>query len=516
MKKFAIFCSVVALLGMASCDDKSDLGVAQVNEQQTVLSAGGVTITPQAPFSGNTLSLQNATDATVYDVLTYTTKEALPAGAYMEFRMELAKDAAYAAPVEINLTRPSDAKAAYTVTAEELNNAIYELYGKAPVERPVYTRVAAYIVNGTTLIRIRENDEAAWFMAKTIQMTPTDVNLDIESTYYFMDSLAGMSLANAQVMSHSEKHEYDDPIFSFVIDVTANDVASSNVTWAIAPKSAVESGDMSKVYGAEAGAELTAMTGGLEQGGVYLEFDAPAKYQVRVNMMDKTYEVGFANEQLYIWTPQLQFRSYMGLHTYDYISYSGVGYIGGVWKLTGQPDMMSLQIGKGGADGELAFGKTTSPIALPEGGAGLYKIDANLSEMTYNVVHAETLGVVGGNNNWGNLPADAPEGTEAPKDTPLVDITANHNVWSAEVTFADENNLQFKIRANNSWGSDDAPSFDFGQDNGLEVDGNKIPLSFGGSNLSVPGVGTYVITVDFSLGSTVGAPLPYYVTIEAK
>lgn len=513
MKKIAIFCSAIALLGLASCDDKSDLGVEQKNAQENVLSAGGVTVTPQSPFTGTSIDLSAMPEGKTLDVLTYTIKDALPAGAFMAFRMELGNDANYSKSTTIDLTPGADTKAPFTMTAEELDNAVFTLFGKEPTTRTVYTRVAAYIVNGTELSRIRENDSEAWFMGKSISMTPVDLKLS-ELEYYFVDSLNGMSITGAAPMVHGDKHPYDDPIYSYVIDVTASDLSSGNVKWAIAPKSAVESNNASLLLGAADGADVTEMKGNLVKGGVAFEFNAPAKYQVRIDVQKMTYEIGFANEQLYIWTPQLQFKVPFGMFTNDYVNYEGIGYLNGVWKLTGQTDMTSLQIGVGEGENGLAFGKVTKPIAIPAAGANkLYRIQANLTEMTYKVLAANTLGIVGGNNNWGN---PAAEGEKGEPDAVLVDAGGNHNIWKATVTFADPNNLEFKIRANNNWGSDEDPSFNLGQNNDAELNGNSIPLAFGGANLKVPEAGTYEISVDFSIGSTVGSPHPYYITIVKK
>lgn len=506
MKKIAIFCSVLALVGLASCDDKSDLGVQQRNAQENVLSAGGVTVTPQAPFNGATIDLSTMPQSEVLNVLTYTMKDALPAGAHMEFTMEVGSDANYSKSVTLNLTRGANAKAPYSLTAGEFENAVFALYGKEPTDRVVYTRVAAYMVNGTVLSRIRENDEGAWFMGKSMTITPEDLKLS-ELKYYFVDSLNGMSLGSAPEMTHGDKHPYDDPVFSYVIDITATDVASSNVKWAIAPESAVSSNDAAKMWGVAPGANPAAMSGELVEGGAPFEFTAPGKFQVRVDVQKMTYEIGFANEQLYVWTPQGQFKAPFGLVTNNYVNYTGVAYISGVWKLTGATNMMSLQIGKTSEEGKMEFGKTTTPFAVPEAGANkLYCISCNLNEMSYDIVAAESLGVVGGNNNWGN-------GETPVADTKLVDAGGNHNVWKATVKFEDAGNLEFKIRANNEWNSDEHRSFDIGYDSAKATVGNKIPVAVGGSNLSVPEVGTYEITIDFSIGSVIGEPTPYYLTV---
>ena len=62
MKKLGIFCAALLALGFASCDDKSDLGVAQVNPQETVMSANGVTVEYGSALVADQLNLDTFED----------------------------------------------------------------------------------------------------------------------------------------------------------------------------------------------------------------------------------------------------------------------------------------------------------------------------------------------------------------------------------------------------------------------------------------------------------------------
>lgn len=516
MKKFAIICSAIAILGLSACDDKSDLGVEQKNAQEKELSLQGFTVTPLAPFNATAIDL-NSFEGQTLDVLSYTCAEAIPGR--VEFIMEMASTAAFEEVQTLALAPGANPAAPYTVTAAQVSEAVNAIYGLNPVSRDIQMRVAAYVFTNTgEKLRVREQQAGAWFISKMVAMTPLDPHLDIEREYFLVNSLTGMSLSQAIPMVHGSKHQYDDPNYSAVLNVTADDLNAGNVKWAIARQSSVDAADNSGLYGAADAAELTAMSGSLLEGGPALEIDAPAKYQIKINMKNLTYEIGFANDQLYFWTPQTNFRNnVMGLFTSDYVNYTGIicPDATGKWKLTGEPNMSSLQIGVGDKAGEMHFGKSTTPFeAETEDRSKLTYIEANLQEMIYKTVVAQTFGVVGGNNNWGN----APEGVEPTPDTPMTMVgtaAANGNcIWEATVVFADPANLQFKVRANNAWGSEDVPSFNLGADATAVTTKSGTPLRFGGDNLSVPEAGTYKITLNLNIGKTVGAPEPYTITIE--
>jgi len=121
--------------------------------------------------------------------------------------------------------------------------------------------------------------------------------------------------------------------------------------------------------------------------------------------------------------------------------------------------------------GDDGSGGLTNPgenITVPAD--GYYRIQANLSDMTYSLV-AMDWGVVGG---------ATPGGWDA--DTPL-EYDQSQKVWKGAVHFTDG---EFKFRANGDW------DYNYGSD---EADGT---LTAGGANIPVAVEADYAITLDLS------------------
>lgn len=475
MKKTSIFCAALLALGLVGCDDKSDLGIAQTNPQEAVYSIDGFTIEPLAPFNGASFDLNSRLGQEI-PVLKFVSTAELPEGAYLSADLMLAQSQDFADAQRLTLDKGADG--VFSISEEALTEAIQHYFGKAPLQRDMFVRVAAYIVDGTNLTRIQDAS-GEWFMAKGMVITPADPNLPIEATYYMVTSLDNYTVGAP--MAHSAKHQYDDPYFSAVVDVTDADLAGGPVSWLIAPESA--KAQRADWFGAADGqADLAAMSGGLKAGGLALQFTEPAKYQVKVNMEDLTYTVGFAADQLWFWVAG-KWDSGMYLHNQgNFVNYDGVGYLKGSWKLTANKDFQGLQLGKGEEPGTITFGSRALPFALPtndEGVAtkGLYYVTADMAELTYTTYLINELGVVGTNNGWG-----------AEADVAMTP-NASFNVWTATVTFPEADKNYYKVRANNGW------DVNYGGDAAGQIDGISRK---GGENFEIEGGGTYEITIDFS------------------
>lgn len=165
--------------------------------------------------------------------------------------------------------------------------------------------------------------------------------------------------------------------------------------------------------------------------------------------------------------------SSMQLPSTDGKNYSGLAYLTGSFKFTTAPNWDGTNYGAGDAEGELSTdgGAGNLSVTAP----GLYWVSVNTSDLTYSMTNIATLGVIGSLNNWNG------------------DVEMTHDdtwtVWTADVDFPGDG--EWKIRANNDW----AISF------GTSVDN----MTFNGSNLPDPGVGTYTVTFDIS-------KVPYTVT----
>lgn len=488
MKKLSIFCSALLLMGMVACDDSSDLGVAQSNPQQNVLTLGGITIDPQGIFAGRTADL-NSYEGRELPVLKYSSVDALPEGTTVRFDLEVADNMSYTNADVITLT-PGEV---YTVSEAALSQAIYDFYGKAPLERDVYVRVAGYLLNGNECNKIQDANLGEWFMAKEMNITPADPHLDIEATYYLVSSID--NFAFGEPMTHTDKHQYDDPVFSAVISVTDTDLANGPVKWYIVPESAKASGNVANYYGQ--GETANAML----KGGPAFEFTSPARYQIFVDMETLTVKRQYANDFLYFWIAGSKWGTNFRLSTNDYIEYEGVANPTNTWCLTGEQNLNSLVVVAGTAEdsslteGSISFGKAASLYFKKY---GFFYYHVNLSEMTFKATEIESLGLVGGMTNWGNKNDD---GTVTP-DIALQPVNNEKTKWEATMTITTD--TQWKIRANSAWDLANWGALEGGDGEHTQGDLRK-----DGANFSAA-PGTYKVTVDFGTGDK-----PYNVTVVA-
>lgn len=479
MKKFGIYCAALLALGFTACDDKSDLGIAQVNPQEPVMAAGGITVAYQGGFAGKAINLEAAGKDATLPVLTYTMEEGyvLPEGAYTEFRMEMATAQDFSDAKSFNLVNNENV---YSATVADLDAAYTSLYGLDPTPAEPWIRVAGYIVNGTELVRI--GNENTYFGKEQITITPIDVKYDIESTYYLTH---GGNVGGVEML-HSDKHPYTDPNFSVAIKVTDTDLAAGPYKWMIVPASQVGAANDNGCFGVESDAVASELEGKLVKGGVCGLIEDAGDYLLTVNMLTLEYKVMYTNEQLWAvgaycgnkWNEGQVVR----LTTMNNVNYDGYLPITGPYMLSGDWNYTGLQV-RFVEQGKIVLKKTGKPFPVPAEGKGGYIAHIDLAGLTYSTDHIATLGVVGELNGWGT--------------TPDVALTPNANFtkWEADVTW--DNAGEWKIRANGGW------DISFGGPSLTEVYYNS------STNFMMTEAGTYHITIDFQT-------YPYTITAEKK
>ncbi len=476
MKKFGIYCAALLALGFTACDDKSDLGTAQVNPQEPVMAAGGVTVAYQGGFAAEAINLEAAGKDAELPVLTYTLDEGyeLPEGAYTEFRMEMSRTKDFADAKSFNLVGN---EGVYSATVADLDAVYTSIYGLDPTPQQPWIRLAGYIVNGSELVRI--GDENTYFGAEQITVTPIDVKYDIENAYY----LTHGGTAGGEKMLHSDKHPYTDPNFSIAIKVTDADLANGAYKWLVVPQSQVDAANADKCFGVAADAEAGALEGKLVKGGVAGEIHDAGDYLLTVNMLTLEYKIMYTNEQLWVvgaycgnkWVEGQVVR----LTTMDNINYAGYMPITGPYMLSGDWNYQGLQV-RFVEEGKIVLKKTGKPFTMPSTGKGGYYAKVNLADLTYENQYIETLGIVGNFTGWGADP-----------DVALTP-NANFTVWEGDFTLTEAS--EWKFRANKDWGINFGGSFD-----NTYYDG--------GNFNSQPG--TYHVKIDFTTN-------PYTTTVTAK
>jgi hypothetical protein len=452
MKKTGLYLLTLLALGFASCDDHSDLGVEQKNPQENIMQANGVTLAYATPVSGSAIDLTSYKGESI-PVITLVEATDLPEDAAVSYEMQVASSDSYSDAVTLAVT--DDA-----VSADQWDAAFKQLIGNTPAATPNYMRFAVYVTDGSQKSRLGGLD--FWYAAKQIDVTPYNLGYDVEASYIFNGDV------DSFVMDHSPRHQWDDPEFSYIFDVT-NAQASAGYKWSVK----TEGG---RVYGVSATGDNASLTGSLVEGGVEGLISAAGKYKITVNMLDLTYSISYAFETIY--TPGNangwgDWNNQMLLRTTDYKNYWGYVYIETQFKISADT---SWSVNWGLNDGILT--KDGNNIVVDND--GLYWVSANLNDLTLTYTPVTSIGVIGDLNSWS-------------AEIPLTP-SADYKTWSGEVTFPGGGG--WKFRSNDDWG--------------INLGGDTMDnLVLGGANIADPGAGTYVITLDIS-------SYPYTCTAVAK
>jgi len=457
-KKIYLFATLLAFILMNACDDVYDHVAAppQAYEQEAEQSVSGFTFAPGADVSAPlVLDEESLADETPLEVVKTTATPQLAEGAAVTFILEASDTEAFTQVVELPST--SDQNSAF-VTAATLNEATKSLYGKAPEARELYLRMAAFIREGSSAVRIPGE-----VVLGPITVTP--VAPVIETEYYLVGAINGWDIANLEAyqFSHSGKDVYEDPIFTILVNNLQGE-------FKIVPKSSKEAASWDGVLGTY---DATALEGELKADGGNLKVDEPGWVKITLNMMEYTYTIeiiGEMNLTLYVpgahqgWNPAEAPTLYSRNFDFRYSGYVYFGEPNTEFKFTAQPAWEGTNYGDGG-DGMLSDDGGAGNLVVSE--PGMYKIDVDLTANSYTMTKTE----------WG-LIGDATEGGWD-NSTPMTYDPAT-GLWSVTTTLVDG---AFKFRANNSWD--------------INLGGDLNNLSYGGDNIPATG-GTYTITLDLS------------------
>lgn len=480
MKKLGIFFISLLTLGAVSCEDTSDRGIPQVNEQQAIMSANGLTVEfGENLAENNALNLADWQEKTI-SVIDIVSVENLPENGVVSFKMHVSGTADFAREEILDVTDG-------TVSGVEWDKAFRSIFGNAPYEQQNYIRFAAYVnVNGQ-LSRLGGFD--TWYAAKTVNVTPIDLGIEIEDSYYLIGSINGGDVATAVKLNHSDASPYDDPVFSILLDLAPADVASG-WKWQIIPESTFKLGYVPETSGSIFGpaGSTSALNGDLAasvlEDGIYTAASTGKIYDsgqflLTVDMINLTFDISSAVEMLYTpgdsngWSQ----GSSQVLTTGDYANYSGFAYLAGGYKFTTAPDWDHVNLGASGAEGKLSNDSGAGNLMADP--AGLYWCTVNLPALTYENTLVTTMGMIGDFNAWAGDIVMTP--------------SADFLTWTGELTVADAGG--FKFRVNEDW------NINLGGDytDNLTPNGNNIMIE----------PGTYTVTLDLS-------KVPYSCTIVKK
>lgn len=432
-------------MAMVSCtEDYTDWGNPQTNPQEEAVSFGDGSVTP----------------VDVIDLAKVETEKVKVASIVAP----TSSNAAYTPNYKINFDGQSfDIDADGNMATAELTSYIVDKYGKRPKERDIDATLDAWVSNGSTAVKMATS---ATFKVKAIPEAPV-----IEEGYYLVGNMFatektdGWTKGDAKAFNHSDKDVYDDPVFTITFETTKADQY-----WKIIPKKNIESGDIyaAGVVGPKVDGDAS-MTGSLTNVDAQAGKIAKAgKYKLTINMMDYSYTIEEVKYDPFIyfigatdgWTNAEQKLALVDANTG---TYTGFLYCADPNNWGNQ---FKFQRVAGSWDNEINAGafNTFDGAATNENGnigvnagEGVYYFDVNLANGTIKATKVETMGIIGGFNNWGGDAA----------------MTWNTEEYCFEATNVGVTADGWKFRINGGWD--------------INLGGSLNNLTAGGDNIAVAG-----------------------------
>lgn len=433
-------------MSMVSCtEDYTDWGNPQSNSQEEAVAFGNGSVTP--------VDVINLADVTTEKIKVAS------------IVAPTSSDAAYTPNYKINFDGQSfDIDADGNMAKADLVNYITNKYGKRPIERDIDATLDAWQSNGSTAVKMVTSET---FQVKAIPEAPF-----IDAAYYLVgdmfttDDVNGWTKGVAKAFNHSEKDVYDDPIFTVSFETTKADQY-----WKIIPKKNIDADDLwaPGVVGPKVDGD-DSMTGALTNGEAKAGKIAKAgKYKLTINMMDYSYTIEEVNYDPFIyfigstdgWKSNDQKLALVddakGVYT-GYVYLADPNAAGFEFKFQRAQGNWDTAIGAGTfvSFGGAAIGVDNGNIGV-NAGEGVYYMDVNLSEGTITATKVETMGMIGGFNNWDG---DAK-------------MTWNAEEYCFEATNAGVTADGWKFRVNGDWA--------------INLGGSLNNLTAGGDNITVAG-----------------------------
>ena len=440
-----ILLGMTLLMSMVSCtEDFTDWGKPQTNPQEDAVTFGNGSVAPVEVIN-------------LADVQTEKVKVA-------SIVAPTSSDAAYKPSFKINFDGQTfDIDAEGNMAKADLVNYIVEKFGKRPSERDIDATLDAWVNNGSTAVKMATSEK---FQVKAIPEAPV-----IEEGYYLVgdmfttEDVNGWTKEAAKAFKHSDKDVYEDPVFTISFETKKPDQY-----WKIIPYKNIDADDLwaAGVVGPKVDGD-DSMTGLLTNGEAKAGKIAKAgKYKLTINMMDYSYTLEEVNYDPFIyfigatdgWTNAEQ---KLALVDDAKGVYTGYLYCADP---NGWGNQFKFQRVAGSWDDEINSGafSTFSGAATSEGGnigvnagEGVYYFDVNLGEGTIKATKVETMGMIGGFNNW---------------DGDAV-MTWNAEEYCFEATNAGVTADGWKFRVNGGWD--------------INLGGSINNLTAGGDNLTVAG-----------------------------
>lgn len=498
MKKLTYLSALVLAAGMTACSQYEEPNPqVPVTPEESILNVDGITVASSQYLAADEETGELATvDLDAYSKLGYPIQFAdvtvdeneFPAGYKLYFKMWLADNENFANAQEVPCALNNGV---ITSTAADLQTVYENMFGRKSDVKEVWVRYAGY-VDGENVSNIRLNGSDFYYATQEFILAPIPPDFVVEPAYYLLGTINDWSVANALQMNHSDKDVYDDPVFTYVVDLNGGEW-----WWKVVPQSTYETGSWVDGDDAAFGVETNgdgALSGKLvgrtatEDCGAGCLNGVVGKYVLVINLEMMTYEFSPVYDFLYTpgdangWSQPASAKLYP---TADGVNYESWLPLKGNFKFSTQADWNGINYGAGAEAGTLSTDGGAGNLSVAD--EGYYCVRANLVSMTWEILYGpvQSWGLIGVNGAWGD------------GDDIVMTPDADGQVWKATVTFT--SGTDFKFRANGAW------DIQYGN-GGSNLD--DLVCDGGSGNLSAPALGTYEVTLDLR-------QVPFHATLTA-
>ena len=293
----------VAALGFTACDDYEEVA-PQSNPQgeQVVMSVDGLTVARPDALAGENpaVNLGTIEEDSVELIVTTATPELNP-GDYVTYDAEIAIDNTFAQVQRVTLNNGK-------IFKEDLDAAFRALFGKTPNAREMYFRFIPYMATNTSRVLFKQD---TYLMSDLkVNVTPINLNIEVDAQGYYIitDTYFAPGWEESLVkLDNGGGDVYDDAVFTALADLSSEIffIGASDVDAAVAgdPYDYVWSPVVEE--GADVG--LTGrLTYGVDAMNVRtIPIANATKYEVSIDMLERTYEVKEFVPTLYMVSPSL-------------------------------------------------------------------------------------------------------------------------------------------------------------------------------------------------------------------
>ncbi|MDE7153784.1 MAG: hypothetical protein K2O00_05000 [Muribaculaceae bacterium] len=474
MKKFALY-GLTAMMSFAfiACDDYEEPNPpAQSNPQQAIFEANGLAFAS----AGQSYDLEAINAQGESALLGEVTLTDFPEDYTLKLVLEVSADETFAKVAEAATTVTDNQ---VLISPDALQGAYSAAVTKDPKAGTAYGRFAAYAVNNKMEARLGGPD--FYYGPFAIALTPLNPAIVIEEAYYLIYSADGetWSADKSLRMSHSEKSPYDDPVFSLAYNFS-EEMVGDGLFWRIAPQSTITAGDFTALTYGTSEEEMFNEEGTLVANSEFAGISyITGAVNFTVNMEEYTFNYFQAIENF--WTPGNSNGWGFGancqtLFTDNYEDYYGFVYLNGEFKFSPNPawggdfgsdEGLTWELTEGGYYVGIGKAEGSKNIALPAGNpAAIYYVQLNYPTKALNLTQINTVGVIGGFNDWSESIALTPDAT--------------FTTWKGTIKMSAGD--EWKFRMNNGWD--------------INLGGDLNNLGFGGDNIKCTEAGDYEITLN--------------------